>query len=230
MNRKLILTCAALVATLALGVTAAIAGTVRGGADPGITDTSILLGGTAPLTGPASQYASVARGAEAYFKYLNATRGGVNGRTITYKYADDAYNPAQSVPVTRQLVEQDKVFAVFNSLGTAHNVAVRPYLNAMKVPQLFVASGATTWGRDYGAVPVHDRLPAELPGGGLGLRQVPRANRSRRQGGRSVPERRLREGSPGWPQARPAAFEGEGRSRPSRTRSRHPTSPRRSQS
>ena len=103
-------------------------------------------------TGPASQYASVARGADAYFKYLDA-KGGVNGRKITYKYVDDAYNPAQSVPVTRQLVEQDKVFAVYNSLGTAHNIAVRPYLNALKVPQLFVASGATTFGRDYAQYP-----------------------------------------------------------------------------
>ena len=152
MNRKLALTCLALVASLALGVTAAIAGTARGSDDPGVTATSILLGGTAPLSGPASQYASVARGADAYFKYVNA-KGGVNGRKITYKYVDDAYNPAQSVPVTRQLVEQDKVFAVFNSLGTAHNIAVRPYLNALKVPQLFVASGATTFGRDYAQYP-----------------------------------------------------------------------------
>ncbi len=152
MNRKLLVTSLALAAALVLGVTAAIAGTVRGAADPGVTADSILLGGTAPLTGPASQYASIARGADAYFKYVNA-RGGVNGRKITYKYLDDGYNPAQSVPVTRQLVEQDKVFAVFNSLGTAHNVAVRPYLNAMKVPQMFVASGATTWGRDYGQYP-----------------------------------------------------------------------------
>ena len=152
MNRKLTFTCVALVASLALGVTAAIAGTARGAADPGVTADSILLGGTAPLSGPASQYASIARGADAYFKYVNA-RGGINGRKITYKYVDDGYNPAQSVPVTRQLVEQDKVFAVFNSLGTVHNVAVRPYLNSMKVPQLFVASGATTWGRDYAEYP-----------------------------------------------------------------------------
>ncbi len=152
MNRKLTFTCVALVASLALGVTAAIAGTARGAADPGVTADSILLGGTAPLSGPASQYASIARGADAYFKYVNA-RGGINGRTITYRYVDDGYNPAQSVPVTRQLVEQDKVFAVFNSLGTVHNVAVRPYLNSMKVPQLFVASGATTWGRDYAEYP-----------------------------------------------------------------------------
>lgn len=152
MNRKLTFACLVLVASLALGATAARAGTARGTADPGVTATSILLGGTAPLTGLASSYASVSRGAEAYFKHVNA-RGGVNGRTIAYKVVDDGYNPALSGPATRQLVEQDKVFAVFNSLGTSQNLAVRPYLNSMKVPQLFVASGAATWGRDYGQYP-----------------------------------------------------------------------------
>ncbi len=152
MTRKLALTCLALGAALALFVTAALAGTTAGAADPGVTPTSILLGGTSPLSGPASAYASVARGADAYFKYVDA-KGGVLGRTITYKYVDDAYNPAQSVQVTRQLVEQDKVFAVYNSLGTEQNLAVRDYLNAAKVPQLFVASGATTWGRDFAQYP-----------------------------------------------------------------------------
>ncbi len=152
MTRKLMLTCGALVAALVLGATAALAGSVRAGADPGLTDTSILLGGTAPLTGPASQYSSIARGAEAYFKYLNA-RGGVRGRKITYKYVDDASSAAQSFSATRQLVEQDKVFAIFNSFGTAHNTIVRPYLNSLEVPQLFVASGATTWGQDYEEFP-----------------------------------------------------------------------------
>ena len=109
-----------------------------------------------------------------------------------------------------QLVEQDKVFAVFNSLGTAGNLAVRPYLNTMKVPQLFVASGATTWGRDYADLPVHDRLPAELPGRGMGLREVPRAHRAGRHDRGPVPERRLRQGSARRAQARPAALEGEG--------------------
>jgi branched-chain amino acid transport system substrate-binding protein len=152
MTRKLGLTCLALAATLVLGVTAAFAGLARGAADPGVTPTSILLGGTSPLSGSASAYASVARGADAYFKYVNA-KGGVLGRTISYKIVDDGYNPAQSVQVTRQLVEQEKVFAVFNSLGTEQNLAVRDYLNASKVPQLFVASGATTFGRDYGKYP-----------------------------------------------------------------------------
>ena len=143
---RLVLSLFALAGAIATGATAA------SGADPGIGAKTILLGGTSPLSGPASAYASVARGADAYFKYVNA-RGGVNGRTITYKYVDDAYNPAQTVPATRQLVEQDKVFAIFNSLGTEHNVATRDYLNQMKVPQLFVASGATTFGRDHKRYP-----------------------------------------------------------------------------
>jgi branched-chain amino acid transport system substrate-binding protein len=152
MRRKLALACLSLAAALALGVTAAIAGTVGGASDPGVTSTSIQLGGTSPLTGSFATYASVARGADAYFKYVNA-RGGVLGRTISYKVVDDAYNPAQSVQATRQLVEQEKVFAVFNSVGTEQNLAVRDYLNTSKVPQLFVASGATTWGRDVDRYP-----------------------------------------------------------------------------
>ncbi len=121
-------------------------------ADPGITSTSIVLGGTSPLTGPAAAYASVARGAKAYLDSVNA-KGGVSKRKFEYRIVDDAYNPSQSIQATRQLVEQDKVFAVFNSLGTEQNIAVREYLNQTKVPQLFVASGATTWGRDAAKYP-----------------------------------------------------------------------------
>lgn len=141
----------ALIAVLGLAA-AASAGTQRLAADPGVTATSLLLGGTTPLSGTASAYAAVARGADAYLKYVNA-RGGVFKRKLTYKYVDDAYNPAQTVQATRQLVEQDGVFAIFNSLGTEHNLAIREYLNAAKVPQLFVASGATTWGRDAARYP-----------------------------------------------------------------------------
>ena len=139
---------------LALSLTGAIAtgATAASNADPGVTAKTILLGGTSPLSGPASAYASVARGANAYFKYVNA-RGGVNGRTISYKIVDDAYNPSQTVTATKQLVEQDKVFAIFNSLGTEQNEAIRPYLNQARVPQLFVASGATTFGRDFKQYP-----------------------------------------------------------------------------
>ena len=112
------------------------------GADPGITDTSITIGGTAALTGPESDYyAPIARGAQAYFAYVNAN-GGVFGRKIDYKVVDDAYDPAETAQATRQLVEQDDVFAIFNSIGTEHTLEVRAYLNAAKVPQLFVGTGA----------------------------------------------------------------------------------------
>ncbi len=122
------------------------------GADPGVSPTSILIGGTSPLTGPAASYATVARGAQAYFDSINA-KGGVVKRTIEYRIVDDAYNPAQTVQTVRRLVEQDNVFAVFNTLGTEANLAIRDYLNQVKVPQLFVASGATTWGRDAAKYP-----------------------------------------------------------------------------
>jgi branched-chain amino acid transport system substrate-binding protein len=137
--------------TLAFAL-AAGAASARPMADPGVGSGEIVIGGTIPLSGIAASYASVGRGAEAYFKYVNA-RGGVNGRRITYKYLDDQYNPAQTVQVTRQLVQQERVFAIFNSLGTEHNLSVRAYLNAARVPQLFVGSGATTFGRDYRRYP-----------------------------------------------------------------------------
>src|SRR5215210_2202780 len=125
----------------------ALPASTRTTADPGITRNSILVGGTTPLSGVAAAYASVARGAEAYFKYVNA-RGGVNGRKITYKYLDDAYNPANTVQQTRKLVQEDKVFAIYNSLGTEHNLAIRGFLNQLKIPQVFVATGATTFSAD----------------------------------------------------------------------------------
>jgi branched-chain amino acid transport system substrate-binding protein len=151
MMRKLAL--ALMLATaLMLGGTAALAGGTRSNTDPGVTATSILLGTTSPLTGTASAYASVARGADAYFKYVNG-RGGVNGRSITNTIVDDAYNPAQTVQATRKLVEQDKVFAIFNALGTEHNDAIREYLNANKVPQLFSATGATKFGTEAAKYP-----------------------------------------------------------------------------
>ena len=152
MIRKLSLALPALVLVLALAAGAALAGTTRNQADPGVTETSILLGTTSPLSGSASAYASVARGANAYFEYVNS-RGGVLGRKITNTIVDDAYNPAQTVQATRKLVEQDKVFAIFNALGTEHNEATREYLNAQKVPQLFAASGATKFGSEAAKYP-----------------------------------------------------------------------------
>ena len=148
MRRRTVLGAAATVA-LAVAIPAALAGSA---VDPGVTATTIVLGGTSPLTGPAAAYASVARGAKAYFDSVDA-KGGVAKRKMDYRIVDDAYNPAQTVQDVRRLVEQDKVFAVFNTLGTESNLAVRDYLNQSKVPQLFVASGATTWGRDAATYP-----------------------------------------------------------------------------
>jgi len=143
----------ALVIALAAALVAALPAAFAGSsADPGISSTTILVGGTSPLTGPAAAYASVARGAKAYFDSINA-KGGVSKRKIEYRIVDDAYNPATTVQAVRRLVEQDKVFAVFNTLGTEANLAIRDYLNQSKVPHLFAASGATTWGRDAAKYP-----------------------------------------------------------------------------
>ncbi len=145
MSKKLSLL-AVLAAALAVSLAAAGAFGHSAGT-PGVTPNSILLGGTAPLSGEAAAAAAVARGAEAYFKYVN-DRGGVFGRKITYKYLDDAYDPSRSVQAVRQLVQQDQVFAMFNTLGTNVNLAIRDFLNQEGVPQLFVATGAHTFGAD----------------------------------------------------------------------------------
>src|SRR4029079_2716503 len=144
MSRTPAVTLFALLAALGV-VSAALAGTTRGKDDPGVTPKPILLGATPPLTCPMSASASIARGADAYFRYVNA-KGGVNGRTITYRVLDDASVPAQTAALTKELVEQEKVFAVFGSVGTDAALAVRSYLNTAKVPQMLLASGATTFG------------------------------------------------------------------------------------
>src|SRR5487761_1022911 len=118
--------------------------------DVGITSTAISLGNTIAQSGPAAAYGTIANAELAYFTYINNTQGGVNGRKITFKILDDAYNPAQTVTLTKQLVEQDQVFAMFSGLGTQAQTSVRDYLNQKKVPQLFVATGATTFMADYG--------------------------------------------------------------------------------
>jgi branched-chain amino acid transport system substrate-binding protein len=121
-------------------------------ATPGVSSNEIKLGGSVPLSGEASLSGNVARGAEYYFKYVN-DHGGVFGRKISYKYLDDGYDPGRAVQNTIRLVQQDQVFAMFNTLGTNNNLAIRKFLNDNGVPQLFVAAGATTFGRDYKKYP-----------------------------------------------------------------------------
>jgi branched-chain amino acid transport system substrate-binding protein len=107
-------------------------------------DATIKLGNTAPYSGPASAYGTIARAEAAYFQMLN-DQGGVNGRRIEFLTLDDAYTPSKTVEQTRKLVEQDDVLAMFSSVGTAPNISVQKYLNAKHVPQIFVSSGATRW-------------------------------------------------------------------------------------
>src|SRR6202047_3369053 len=141
-----------LAAIAGLLVTVAACGgssTVAPQTDVGITSTEILLGNTIALSGPAAAYGTIANASNAYFTYINNTQGVINGRTITYKILDDGYNPANTVPLTKQLVEQDQVFAMFSGLGTQAQTSVQQYLNGKKVPQLFIATGATTFSKDY---------------------------------------------------------------------------------
>ena len=113
--------------------------------DPGASDTSIKIGNLVAYSGPVSAYGTIGKSAGAYFAKVNA-EGGVNGRKIEYLSLDDAYTPSKTVEQARKLVEQEEVLALFLPVGTAHNQAIQRYMNAKKVPQLFVGSGATRWG------------------------------------------------------------------------------------
>jgi branched-chain amino acid transport system substrate-binding protein len=129
-------------------IVAGIAVTAATGAprlDPGVTSSTIAIGGTFPLTGPASLYKTIPTAEKAYFDYVN-DQGGVNGRKINFTILDDAYDPSKTVPLTQQLVEQTKVFAVYGSLGTAPNLAIWNYMNQKKVPQVNIATGDSYWG------------------------------------------------------------------------------------
>jgi ABC-type branched-subunit amino acid transport system substrate-binding protein len=136
LSAAMVLAVAGIAATAALGAHAS---------DPGITKTSIKIGGTFPLTGIAAAYKTIPAAEQAYYSYVN-DHGGVNGRKIDFTVLDDAYNPAQTVPLTQQLVQQNKVFAIVGSLGTAPGLSVWGYTNQQKVPQVFLATGDSYWG------------------------------------------------------------------------------------
>jgi branched-chain amino acid transport system substrate-binding protein len=114
---------------------------------PGVSDTEIKLGQTQPYSGPLSALSAVGRAQGAYMKMID-DQGGINGRKVNLISLDDGYSPAKTVEQTRRLVEEDGVLAIFGSLGTPANMAIYKYLNQRKVPQLFIASGASKW-RDY---------------------------------------------------------------------------------
>jgi len=131
-------------AALLLAATLSTAASAQKKYDTGASDTEIRIGNIMPYSGPASAYGVIGKTEEAFFRKINA-EGGINGRKINYVTYDDAYSPPKTVEQARKLVESDEVLMVFNSLGTPPNSAIQKYLNQKKVPQLFVATGATKW-------------------------------------------------------------------------------------
>jgi ABC-type branched-subunit amino acid transport system substrate-binding protein len=158
---------------------------------PGATDSEIKIGQTMPYSGPASAYGVIGKAESAVFAKVNE-EGGVNGRKIRLVSLDDGYSPPRTVEQTRKLVEQDQVLFIYQSLGTPPNTAIHKYLNARKVPHLFVATGATKWGdpRNFpwtmGWQPNYRRI--------ADLRDVHPEEPSEREDRHPVPERRLRQG------------------------------------
>jgi len=148
--RKAAVAVTAMLTTLACGAQQANNSTTA--SDVGITKDTITIGATYPLSGTASAYASVAKGMNAYFQYIN-DKGGINGRKVTYIVVDDVYNAANTPAKARELVEQDKIFAAVGNLGTGPNLAVRQYYNDNSVPDLFVFTGSDHWGNDFGQYP-----------------------------------------------------------------------------
>lgn len=130
---------------MAVAVTIIMAAPSRAQTHPGVTDTEIRIGQTMPYSGPVSAFGILGKGEVAYFKMVN-DRGGINGRKINLISLDDSYVPPKTVEQTRRLVESDEVSFIFSTMGTAHNTAVAKYLQSKKVPQLFVASGASKFG------------------------------------------------------------------------------------
>jgi branched-chain amino acid transport system substrate-binding protein len=134
---------------LLLGTTVLVAAHAQKRYDVGATDTAIKIGHLVPYSGPVSAYGTIGKAASAWFAKINA-EGGINGRKVEFISLDDAYTPSKTVEQARKLVEQDEVLVLFGPLGTAHNMAIRRYMNAKKVPQLFVATGATRFGDPKG--------------------------------------------------------------------------------
>jgi branched-chain amino acid transport system substrate-binding protein len=131
-------------ATLGIAVVATCPVAAQKKYDPGVSDSEIKVGNIMPYSGPASAYAEFGKTEAAYFRKVNA-EGGVNGRKINFISYDDGYSPPKTVEQARKLVESDEVLLIFQPLGTAPNTAIQRYMNAKKVPQLFVATGATKW-------------------------------------------------------------------------------------
>jgi branched-chain amino acid transport system substrate-binding protein len=160
MTRRIKLALVLAVVAVGVSVSAGVAATVS---TPGVTATSVTIGGTFPLTGPAQLYGLIPKAENAYFQYVNAS-GGVNHRKIIFKVEDDGYNPAMTVPLTQKLVQQEHIFADYGSLGTAPTLSTRDYLNKGGVPQVLVATGDSYWGAQYKKYPWTIGFQPDYPG------------------------------------------------------------------
>ena len=143
MNRKIVFTVMGALAGAAMAFSGAHAEPQY---DPGASDTEIKIGNTNPYSGPASSYGAIGQAIGAYFDMINA-QGGINGRKITFITLDDGYSPPKTVEQVRKLVEQEEVLLLFQTLGTPTNTAIHRYVNAKKIPHVFVATGASQWGQ-----------------------------------------------------------------------------------
>ncbi|MGY2890105.1 ABC-type branched-subunit amino acid transport system substrate-binding protein [Bradyrhizobium sp. USDA 4524] len=160
--------------------------------DTGASDTEIKIGNIMPYSGAASAYGVIGKTEEAYFRKINA-EGGINGRKITFISYDDAYTPPKTVEQARKLVESDEVLLIFNSLGTPPNSAIQKYMNQKKVPQLFVATGATKW-NDPQNFPWTMGWQPNYQSESIILCEVHPEEQAGCQNRGALPERRLRQG------------------------------------
>jgi branched-chain amino acid transport system substrate-binding protein len=162
LKRRILAVLVGIAAVAAVAVSAAGAATK---ATPGVTATTVKIGGTFPLTGVASLYKTIPAAEAAYYAYVN-DHGGVNGRKIDFSILDDAYDPSKTVPLVQQLVTQTNVFAVVGSLGTAPGLATWDYLNKAKVPQVLLATGDSYWGFSTKKYPWTSGWQPDYPGEG----------------------------------------------------------------
>ena len=169
--------------------------------DPGATDTEIKIGNIMPYSGPASAYATIGKTEAAYFNKLNS-EGGINGRKINFISYDDGYSPPKTVEQARKLVEADEVLLIFNPLGTPGNTAIQKYMNAKKVPQIFVSTRRRQMERSE-ELSVDHGLAAQLPDRGPHLCRLHPEELSRQDHRGALSERRFRQGLCDRPARRP---------------------------
>ena len=167
---------------------------------PGVSDTEIKIGNTMPYSGPASAYGAIGKAEAAYFAMIN-DQGGINGRKINFISRDDGYSPPKTVEVVRQLVEEEHVLLLFNTLGTPPNTAIQGYLNENKVPHLFIATGADKW-NDPKNHPWTMGWIAQLSHRGAHLCPLHPRQAAERQDRGALSERRFRQGLPDRPARR----------------------------